>query len=80
MSLAPGAQIGPYEVVSMIGAGGMGEVYRASDSNLKRLISSSFLIGAERRNHLVDGEPDGVSFGEHTRHEAAQSVSRSPGA
>ena len=36
MSLAPGARLGPYEVVSAIGAGGMGEVYRAHDTKLNR--------------------------------------------
>ena len=43
MALAPGARIGPYEVVSAIGAGGMGEVYRATDSNLKRQVAIKVL-------------------------------------
>lgn len=53
MSLAPGTRIGPYEVVSMIGAGGMGEVYRAHDTSLKRdvalkILPESFAADAER--------------------------------
>src|SRR5262245_43970473 len=36
MALASGTRIGPYEIVAQIGAGGMGEVYRAIDTNLSR--------------------------------------------
>jgi serine/threonine protein kinase len=36
MPLKPGDKIGPYEVVDFLGKGGMGEVYRAHDTNLSR--------------------------------------------
>jgi eukaryotic-like serine/threonine-protein kinase len=41
--LAPGTRIGPYEVGAQIGAGGMGEVYRATDTNLKRAVAIKVL-------------------------------------
>jgi hypothetical protein len=43
MSLAPGIRLGPYEVLAPIGAGGMGEVWRATDTNLKRQVALKVL-------------------------------------
>ncbi|MBV8553720.1 MAG: serine/threonine-protein kinase [Acidobacteriaceae bacterium] len=43
MALAAGDQLGPYEVIASIGAGGMGEVYRARDSRLERDIALKVL-------------------------------------
>ncbi|MBI2682804.1 MAG: protein kinase [Acidobacteriales bacterium] len=41
--LTPGTRLGPYEVVAQIGAGGMGEVYRAKDSRLQREVAVKVL-------------------------------------
>jgi Tol biopolymer transport system component len=43
MPLQPGARLGPYEIAAQIGAGGMGEVYRATDTNLKRQVAIKVL-------------------------------------
>jgi len=43
MAIAPGRRLGPYEILSAIGAGGMGEVYRARDSKLGRDVAIKVL-------------------------------------
>jgi serine/threonine protein kinase len=43
MSLTPGTRLGPYEILAIIGAGGMGEVYRARDGRLKREVAVKIL-------------------------------------
>jgi Tol biopolymer transport system component len=47
MSLSAGTRLGPYEIVSAVGAGGMGEVYRARDTRLDRTVAIKVL-----REHL----------------------------
>ena len=53
MSLAIGTKLGPYEIVAPLGAGGMGEVYRAKDIKLNRdvaikVLPESFALDADR--------------------------------
>ena len=53
MTLAAGARLGPYEIVSALGAGGMGEVYRARDARLNRdvalkVLPEAFILDPDR--------------------------------
>ena len=43
MPLAPGTKLGPYEIAAIVGAGGMGEVYRATDTRLNRIVAIKVL-------------------------------------
>jgi serine/threonine protein kinase len=43
MTIETGTRLGQYEIVALIGVGGMGEVYRATDSNLKRSVAIKVL-------------------------------------
>jgi len=60
MGLTSGTYLGPYEVVDPVGAGGMGEVYRARDSRLGRLVAikviSPSLVGDEDRRRRFELE------------------------
>ncbi len=49
MAIAPGSRLGPYKIHSALGAGGMGEVYRAKDTRLDRTVAIKVLP-----SHLAD--------------------------
>lgn len=51
MKLAPGTKLGPYHIIAFVGAGGMGQVYRARDSRLDRTVAVKILNDHE----LADG-------------------------
>ena len=44
MALQPGTRLGPYAIAPQIGVGGMGEVYRATDTNLGRDVAIKVLL------------------------------------
>ena len=44
--MTPGSRLGPYEILAPLGAGGMGEVYRAQDTKLNRAVALKILSPA----------------------------------
>jgi len=65
MALTPGSSVGPYEIVSALGAGGMGEVYRARDPRLRREVAIKILPAA------FSADPDRLHRFEQEAHAAA---------
>ena len=63
MSLAPGTRLGPYEITAQIGAGGMGEVYRAHDSRIGRDVAIK--VAAEEFSERSEREARAVAALNH---------------
>src|SRR6202167_4117898 len=69
MALASGTKLGPYEIQSPLGAGGMGEVYRARDTRLERIVAIKILPAHLSDNvearHRFDREARAISSLNH---------------
>jgi serine/threonine protein kinase len=69
MPLAPGDRLGPYEIVSLIGAGGMGEIYKATDTRLDRTVAVKILTSGHaadpRFRERFDREARAISKLDH---------------
>jgi len=68
-ALSPGRKLGPYEIVALLGAGGMGEVYRAKDTRLGRDVAIKVLAAAvsadEERRQRFEREARTISSLNH---------------
>ena len=69
MPLSPGARLGPYEILSAIGAGGMGEVYKARDTRLDRAVAlkviQSAVAGVPEMRERFEREARAISALDH---------------
>ena len=69
MALQGGTRLGPYEVLDALGAGGMGEVYRAKDTRLDRIVAVKVLpeqvAGREQLRERLSREAKAVSSLNH---------------
>ena len=63
MSLSIGTRLGPYEILAAIGAGGMGEVYKARDTRLDRIVAVK--VCAEQFNERFEREARAVAALNH---------------
>ena len=66
MAIAAGARVGPYEILAPIGSGGMGEVYRAKDTRLKRHVALKVLPAQEpAKRHRFEREAQAIAALSH---------------
>jgi eukaryotic-like serine/threonine-protein kinase len=70
MTLSPGTKLGPYEILAPLGAGGMGEVYRARDTRLRRevavkVLSQEFASDTDRRSRFEQEARSASSLNHH---------------
>src|ERR1051326_2642694 len=63
MALAPGTRLGPYEILAPVGAGGMGEVYKARDTRLDRIVAIK--VSKEEFSERFDREARAVAALSH---------------
>jgi serine/threonine protein kinase len=63
MAMASGDKLGPYEILELIGKGGMGEVYRARDTRLNREVAVK--ISAERFSERFEHEARAIAALNH---------------
>src|SRR5882724_5355282 len=63
MSLSAGTRLGPHEILSLIGAGGMGEVYRARDTRLDRIVAIK--VSSEEFSERFEREARAVAAFNH---------------
>jgi len=82
VALGKGARLGPYEIVSLIGAGGMGEVYRARDTTLKRDVAIKVLPDSYTsdpgRSHRLQQEAEATAALNHPNILTIYQVGRYP--
>src|SRR5262245_44420740 len=83
MPLAEGARLGPYEILSPLGAGGMGEVYRARDTRLRREVAIKILppglTGSDQARQRFEREARTISQLSHPNICAVYDVGREDG-
>ena len=65
MALSTGDKLGPYEIITAIGAGGMGEVYRARDHRLERDVAIKVLAGKYGDPHKFEQEAKALAALNH---------------
>jgi serine/threonine protein kinase len=57
MPLTSGTRVGPYEIISVVGVGGIGEVYKARDTRLKRTVAIEVIAAKAADPSTRSGSP-----------------------